>query len=441
MKGALQIAVMMVSALRIQKWLLCLGALLMITGYSIPVSDLRAVVVLGFVIALVPSLFMSGVQLRYFAAPQSMRLVPRGREQLLGGVALVVLTVSVASAVVTWSLGAPPKAVPVIGLWVAATTSIVVLSQFVLLSSPRGVMTWILLITLLASLPNSGTARQLLRSIGQNPEWLSALVVVLWAGFAIWFLRVHSFRTPSAVAQPGKGVLNMSVTQENALRAFLFGTPSLRQQLTGSGMVLLLVSVIWGLVFAVMEAKASLADSLIKTIGVALGIGAYAGIGGWVAARRSKSLWLHGGVDRMGLFRLCEAQAWKFFRITAIPALALLAIAWVVRPSVGISYTVQAAFYFCGGACLLYFGLMHVRGWRALDVACAILLGAAWMVMFATSQIAQGRHWLVPALMAVTLGAAFALRLVAMRRWRHIDWLVCKMPQYPARAGVSLVPQ
>jgi hypothetical protein len=316
------------------------------------------------------------------------------------------------------------------------------LSQFLLLGSAMGVVIWMLLLIGVANVQLWSTTRGLLRSVGQNPEWLAALVVLAWVGFAIGFLRARSFRPPSSGAMsPGKRMLHVSATQETALRTFLLGSPSLRQQLAGSGVLLGLVSAGGGFLPVLAGSRNGLEESVIRTIGAALAIGVFAGVGGWTVAQRSKSLWLHGGVDRMGLFRLCEAQAWKFFRIMAIPALALLAIAWVIRPSVGISYTIQAAFHFCGGAALLYFGLSRVRGWRTLDVVVGIFLGGAWLAMFAAVQSAPGKPWLVPVLIAVTLAIAFALRLSAMHRWRNIDWLVCKLPRQPARDETTLVPQ
>jgi hypothetical protein len=143
----------------------------------------------------------------------------------------------------------------------------------------------------------------------------------------------------------------------------------------------------------------------------------------------------------MGLFRLCEAQAWKFFGLAATPVLASLVIASIIRPSIGLDYTMLLALHFCSGACLLYLGLMHVRGWRAIDIACAFALGGVWIMTFATAQFAVSRPSLAPAIMAAMLAAAFALRLVAVHRWRHIDWLVCRLPRQLARNELRLTPQ
>jgi hypothetical protein len=316
-----------------------------------------------------------------------------------------------------------------------------VLSQFLLIGSATGLVLWMVLLMGVANLQVSSATRQVLRSIGQNPEWLAVVLVLAWVSFSIGFLRARSFKPPSGGVSPGKRMLRVSAKPETAVSAFLFGSPSLRQQLTGNGMPLGLVTVSIGLLYALMESKNPLEESVIRTIGVLLGIGVYAGIGGWIVAQRSKSLWLHGGLDRMGLFRLCEAQAWKLFRVMLIPVLALLAIAWVIRPSVGISYSLQAVFSLCGGACLLYFGLRRVRGWRALDIVVAILVGGAWIAMFGAVQAIKGRPWLLPALIVMMLAIAFALRLSAMHRWRNIDWLVCKLPRQPARDETTLVPQ
>ena len=145
-----------------------------------------------------------------------------------------------------------------------------------------------------------------------------------------------------------------------------------------------------------------------------------------------------GGLDRMGLFRLCEAQAWRYFGTTAVAMLVMLAAAWLLRPAMGLNYTVLLAFHLCAGVCLLYFGLMHVRGNRALDIIVGAALFVVWIMSFVMTQVVLKTPWLLPVLIAAMLMAAFALRLLAVARWKRIDWLVCKMPRTPARDEVRL---
>jgi hypothetical protein len=155
-------------------------------------------------------------------------------------------------------------------------------------------------------------------------------------------------------------------------------------------------------------------------------------------ARRSKLLWLRGGLDRLELFRLCEIQAWKALGATILPMPLLVVIAWLLDHSTGFSNTVFLGFQFCAGACLLYYGLMHVRGWRVSDILCGVGLFAAWFTVFLTARYVLQTPWLMPAFAVTAAAVAAALRLVARHRWQRIDWLVCKPPRQAARDEVRM---
>ncbi len=125
---------------------------------------------------------------------------------------------------------------------------------------------------------------------------------------------------------------------------------------------------------------------------MATAIGAFAGISGWMVARRSKLLWLRCGLDRLELFRLCEREAWKSFVATAIGALLLLPLVWLRSASNGLEYTLLLMFQLCSGACLLYLGLTWVRGWRAVDVLSGLVFFIAWgAASVSTPFLAE--HW------------------------------------------------
>lgn len=431
MKGALRIAGLLLGAMRIQKLLLGIGAILIGVGYLPTESQFRLPSLLGVVIALGPSLLACGFLLRYFVAPRSVRLIPHARVQILGGMVLFALAVVTAGTLAASSyVGAP---LPLLWLRIAAATSVLMLSQFVFAGSVGGGMLWVVTSAALVQAIVFPSVRQILLSIGRDPWLLSSIVIVAWGVFATWFLRA---RILGGLSEPGARIpraLKVSATKATALRAILFGNPYSRNQYMGTCISALFVTVCWGSLFVTMDKTLSVTDAAVKAMGAALGFAAYAGIWGWVAARRSKALWLRGGLDRMGLFRLCETQAWKSFGAAATPMLALLALACVLKPEIGVAYTVLLTFHLCAGACLLYFGLMHVRGWRVVDVVCGVVLALVWLMTFATTQMVLETPWLLPVLIAAFVAAALGLRMAAMRRWQRIDWLVCKPPRTPAR--------
>ena len=439
MKGALRVAALLFGALPIQKWLLCIGVLLIVLGFFLSAQSFGVLALLGVIFPLVPSLFAGGLLLRHFVAPRSVRLIPHAREQVLGGMVLFALAITTA---VTLALGnlmsTPADLLPLMWLRVATLASLLLLSQFLLVSSTAGAGLWLVMFIGFMEATTSASVRKLLESIAGSPGSLVAITLVAWVGFTLWFLRAPTLKGPTDGIVQAARVTRVSATPETAIRTFLFGNPSVLNQFMGGFLCAAFITLVWGSVFVLLHESPHFADAVVRAMGAAMGIGTYAGLGGWMVARRSRSLWLRGGLGRMELFRLCEAQAWKSFGATSVSILLLLAIAWLLDPSVGIRYAVLLAFYFCAGICLVYWGLMHVRGWRALDMASGVVLFLVWIMSFVTAQIVLKTLWLMPVLIAAMLGAAVVLRLVAIHRWQRIDWLVCELPRYPARDSVRL---
>ncbi len=87
MKGALRVAMLLFSALRLQKLLLGLGMLLIGVGYLLLTPASRPTIVGDGPdhSARADSFFIAGLLLRYFVAPRGVRLIPHAREQMLGG--------------------------------------------------------------------------------------------------------------------------------------------------------------------------------------------------------------------------------------------------------------------------------------------------------------------------------------------------------------------
>ena len=231
----------------------------------------------------------------------------------------------------------------------------------------------------------------------------------------------------------GWGTPTVRTSHHNAVRAFLFANPSLPAQFAGGLLLMFIIIVSFGLLALINGSAHSFGEVFAKASWVAIGVGAYAGIGGWMVARRSKFLWLRCGLDRRELFRLCEREAWSSFVATVSATLLLVPLVWLMGTSSVLEYAVLLIFQLSSGACLLYLGLTWVRGWRALDVLSGLALFIAWGMASVSTQYLVEHLSIVLALSTAMLAAAFALRLVGLYRWRRIDWLVCKPPPPLAR--------
>lgn len=433
MRGALQIVLLLFTSVRIQKGILIIGAALMVVGYLLPRPGGSILVVLGFICPLVATLLTSGVLTRSVLAPKSFRLIPRAREQVLGGMALLTVIVATASTLVAWSLGVGTSLLPMLWLQIAAGISVLLITQFLLMTSFPGMMVWFALCGGLPQLLHLPATRELARTLVKDPVALIAIIAVAWVGFGLWFLRAPSFRAPPEPYSSPKPVRKVEGAQSIALRAYLLGNPSLRIQFTSSFAAAAIVIIVWGFIGTVTHTLGFGVNAFTQMAGLVLCIGTIAGLGGWLVVKRSKFLWLRGGLDRVEMFRLCEREAWKYYGAMASSTFVSLAIVWIVEPSIGVAYTILLAYYLCVGAGVLYLGLMHVRGWRALDVLCAIVLFVMWARTYGVTLSAVDRPAIGPGIIVGLALGATALRFIALHRWRTIDWLVCKPPRSLAR--------
>jgi hypothetical protein len=426
LSGSVRVMVLTFSAMKLQQWLLCASARLIAIGYLVPAGVGRVFVALGLLLTVAPLLFAGGALLRYFIAPRAMRFIPRAREQMLAGMALTIVVIATAATLAFWSFGYPPERLLMVWLRVATVSSVLLLSQFLLVTSVPGMTLWFVALGGGASMLQAAPMRTLLATIGSNIGLMAAIILIAWSAFAGWFLRVRSFKSPHDRPVHGTGVVKVQASHGAAIRAFLFGNPSVRYQFAGGFMAALLVGGLWTVMAVTLQTVHSVGDAIAKFAGPAFALGAYAGIGGFTVVRRSKVLWLRGGIDRNGLLRLCEGQAWRFFGATAVPLVVLLAIDWVSNPERGVTDLVLLLFQLSVGACLLYLGLMHVRGWRVLDVVCALLLAGVWLMTFPIMGTLMERGQLVFAVFGAMAAFAIGLRFAAAHRWRRIDWLVCR---------------
>ncbi len=439
MKGALRVMVLFFSAMSVQRLLLGAGALLMLASIFVPPHVRIVFILLGLCLPLVPTLFVGGLLLRYFIAPIHVRLVPRAREQVLGGMMLAVVVVATVATLGVWGAGVDTGLLPILWLRIAAAASVLLLTQFVVITSVPGVTLWFLAVVSLGQSIENPDMRAFVQAIGQNGLLLAAIFATSWILFASWFLRARSIKSPNDGNLVGPRVQKLNRSRATAVRTFLLGQPSIGGQVAGGFLVVAIMTLAWVFTGLATQSAHSFADAVTKSINPTLLLSVFAGIGGFLVVRRSKSLWLRGGRDRIGVFRACEMQAWIHFGAVVSAVLVLVAIACALAPPSLWAYVVTLIFQMCSGIWLLYLGLMHVRGWRVLDVVSALVLFGAWVVTFANLQFIIDRPWSLAVLVAAMGAVVLALRLVAAHRWRRIDWLVCKpsrqLPRTPQPAN------
>jgi hypothetical protein len=264
---------------------------------------------------------------------------------------------------------------------------------------------------------------------------LALLCAVLWVAFAAWYLRVRFIRPPD----DGSGmrsvrVVRVTASRTNAIRAYLTGSPSMSTVIIGGVIGTLALCGMWFLMSLIMPSAESVSSRLAKSIAPALWFLAFGGISGFIVSRRSKTLWLRSGLGRRELFRLCEAQAWRYFVESAAALLVVMGVAWVIDPSVGSWLATFLPFQLVIGACILYFGLMNVKGWRPADIALGFAIAVSWIVGMAMALSASASPVLMPGATGVALVVALLLRLAGLRRWQGIDWIICRPPRAPSQA-------
>ena len=437
MKGALRVTLLLFTALPVQRWLLVGGGVMLVAGSLLP-DEARVLGLIGLVVSFIPTLFAGGVLLRYIVAPRVMQLIPHVRLQILGAMALVPIIFATAFTVVALGLQLDVDYL-LIWLRIAAVVSAVLITEFVLFGGAAGASLWFSLLIFVAVVPGMTGSREFFRWIAQSPGLLIAALAVVWCGFAIWLLRTGALAAPRVSNTFGWGTPSVRTSRHNAVRAFLLGNPSLPAQFVGGLMAVVLITLLFGLIAWINGRADSFVEVFTRASWMATGVGAFAGINGWMVARRSKVLWLRCGLDRQQLFRLCEREAWKIFVAMASGTLLLLPLVWLWSASNGLEYTLLLIIQLCSGACLLYLGLTWVRGWRTPDVLGGLALFIAWGITSLSTQYLVEHLSIALALSAAMLVVALALRLFGLYRWRRIDWLVCRPPLPLARSEMNPV--
>ncbi len=464
MRGVLRIAGLLCSTLPLQRGIVAIGLALIALAQIGRLADPRALGLglangaasIGLALIFVAISLPLGVTFRAISAPRTLALIPHARIRSLLAVLLVVLTLAAFAAGNFALLDAEflSRVGPRIGLgtlfiWVLGAETLMVLYFFLLSASKGNTLLVVFLLACIVGSHWSPLRGRLSASWMTDPRFLLLLIAGGWSDFALWYLIAGSIspatwgvrsagnrrwtwgRPPATGVSGSKGEPRISLSRNSAMRVQLLGLPSVAPIAKRSLGALLIFAILVGMA-TVWHPAGSLPGTVAAAymfflyFALPVGVGLPTAVAAWAVARRSRLLWLQSGCTRDELFRACERLAWLCFGAVAAPVGALCVAVWIClpHPAGDWRYLLVAALAPC--ACALYIGLMNVRGWKFIDAAAAILTMATAFVSF----MAEPRFSHATAVPWIIVGAetlcAIGLRALAQRRWRRIDWLICK---------------
>jgi hypothetical protein len=468
MMGIAQTTLLLLCSSRLARWLLLIGIVLTAIGLlamfagadSVSLPLFVVALIIGMPAAVISPVLLGPVMFRSFCAPRSMSLIPGGRLKLVGGALTTQLLLALFIGGVVAALRAHPFAAHALpaggGPGHLAALFIIAFGLltghfigFYWASQYRFGGLWVL-----GLLPGAwlfGTALQEwhLSNPFATATGLSvtlAISVLAWACFAIFFVRARLIRAPRfdssamgpASPQPvlhGKGFAfrgPSGFTQSEAIGLLLSGTPRYRLS-TFSRALMTLLFVLVVMVFT--TGVHAFSRNWLNGGGfLCLLAGPIAWGNTSRLAARSKLLWMPSGLDRGALFRQIETKSWRVvFGFSALGA--VFAATWfglsiaslhAVAPLFAATWAVAVLVTpLASGAMCIYSGLQYVRGRRLADVLIVAGCLAIWMVEMLCVAAGAGMQT-VTTLLALQIILVAPLRILALRRWQRIDWVVYK---------------
>lgn len=456
MSGVFPLVRLMFTALPVQRCFLRIGTLLAFVSAAAVISGAHGSASWWAPVAIIGSFFflgtfpwrVSAVLLRHLAASRAIRLIPRGRLQLLLGSFVAQLLLASVGAAAMSALAnfvhlqerLPAGALTAYGAlagtsviaFAAATVAFLTvyyasayqLSSLILLA-------YLIMLRVLSVVFPHWPVREFLAS----PPALGLAFIGtlgLWALFAIAFLSAGRI-TPPAWSQMDGALMEWltgrdghTVTAQSgqsAARILLTGKyfrHRITRSLAGIGAALLYGYYLW--TFQGNPALKAGEERLLAVLTAYVG-GIAAAAATYPMVGRARYLWLKVRLDRDQLFRAVEAESWR--TLVSIAAFALTLCAYLCHmaqvPWASIFRILLLSFV--SGAAMIYLVLLNTRGWRLLEGVLVAALSALWLVgLIQGAFAAAGGHVLLllaPGLLLVPL-----LRSWAKSRWSRIDWLV-----------------
>jgi hypothetical protein len=405
---------------------------------------------------------MSAVVFRSLSAPRAVLLIPNGRLKLLLGAASVQLALAGFISGVVWvmvvtgstSSATPPGSAGTLFAPVFAVTYAALTLQFLgyyLASRSRFGAFWLLTWSVWARLISAVLQSAHVRLALGTPAGLGAVVaisVLAWLAFAVGYLSARHIPRPhwnnigmgipqrsAATPQNHKILPGSAYTRSAALRMILTGGP--RQRRAILGILVPLIVILVASIAGRFHLPRDVGYPLVGLICIMAGplTGSFAG----VMAQRAKPLWLQSGLGRSELFATLEARSWRVVLCAALVCWTL-AGGWLAVRTAAPSPLGPASLWvwiaavlvipLASGAMMIYAQLQFVRGRRVLDILVIALAIGLWMIE-SFSIMAGAAKTVVIALLAAQIILVPPLRLLALRRWEKIDWVIHRGARNP----------
>jgi hypothetical protein len=411
---------------------------------------------LGYVafVALVgtPALFTTPAMLRWLSAPRMHQLLPHFRRRMLMAASLLLgaLLAAVFVFVLAMIFGSARPTPFSMTVMVLSYPIAFLVALFLVLFLAFGNWRWFLLLPLAMLASNEDRLRAVLAT---PPAWLWAVLALgAWAVFAAWYLRVPQVRGVMLGPQPRSGVdATRPVPRNIAIRVLLGSTAgNTERQITPRNALLVLAVLVAFMTLITNVLRSASLTSFLWPLMLMVMVGAPS----VAVVRQSRLLWLRIPGARDAVRRAIEQVLWRSLAVVGGFLVVVAAIA--ASPLVGQGAAeVALGFALLAGAAIYatYVALAAVPSratylWAygsmglllfALNVLSS-LSPTAWSLE--TRAIAAvetaGSLKTVAIVTAIELAGAALLRILAVRRWRTLDWF--RFKPLSSSAGVRDSP-
>jgi hypothetical protein len=359
-----------------------------------------------------PALLAGAAVFRALSAQRMQRLLPYSRARMLGAVALLVATLLLFFApliLVPAALGGRPLAAGPFAYAFAAITALFLLS-FLQVGDWRWTYVWVAIMLALSTLRPASVSREALAAV---PVWAWGVgALMAWAAFAVWYARARRIRPlallPRAPGSSWSLALDGALARNVAVRALVaIELPRSRRY---AGHALLIVGAAW-----MASAGPFPFTSFIWPFAAMIMLGTKAA----AIVQRSRLVWLVTPGSRDAVRREIERLMW---RGTTPGLLALLtAAAFSVSPLVRASPSDVLAGFVLSAAAGLYgqsVALANTHSRVIYLVGCGVMVALQLGLL---ARPAPSATAVATVIAAEVVGVAL-LRVLAVRRWRRIDW-------------------
>jgi hypothetical protein len=432
MKGILRSALFFCMAWRLQRLFLG-GSLLLAVILRLIVAlvqPCRAVTTASMLSGLFSVLCVYGVlsigtvTFRAASAPRTLRLMPYARLQLVLGILLaeVLLTLFV-TVNIGFMQGVNPG-----GTFVRVFTmmSLSVFWLFLVFSnSPwqRWVATLVLCIAMAVLIWRLQTGIVLVRL---DSAQFVLVTLAAWPLFAAWYLRAKRIAPPPQLIDnwgSGRTPCTKDIeTRDAALNIYLLGQASVARACWPDVVLTLALSVTFIVISALP--RLDLSPVLILTFLIAGGM-CFQRVR--PIAQRARALWIRSGCSRWELFKTAERLSLQCMAWVGLAALVVSVVDWMILPHPSANWRYLFTVGLTTLLCDVYFGLVGVS--RPSLSPFVVIASSALNILILLPDslwLSWGVSWSHALILTTEIVLAPALRYIAQWRWQRIDWLICK---------------